>query len=61
MTYKQIEASREVRLWIGQIIVPAATLAATAILAVPENREAVVKGVTKLTNSIRKRFKKKEA
>lgn len=23
MTYKQIEASREARLWIGQIIVPA--------------------------------------
>ena len=26
MTYKQIEASREVRLWIGQIIVPAASM-----------------------------------
>ena len=27
MTYKQIEASRELRLWIGQVIVPAVTLA----------------------------------
>lgn len=26
MTYKQIEASREARLWIGQIIVPAASV-----------------------------------
>ena len=25
MTYKQIEASREARLWIGQVIVPAVT------------------------------------
>ena len=27
MTYKQIEASRELRLWIGQVIVPAVTMA----------------------------------
>lgn len=40
MTYKQIEASREVRLWIGQIIVPAVTLAATT-LTIPEVRRAV--------------------
>lgn len=40
MTYKQIEASREVRLWIGQIIVPAVTLAATT-LTIPEVRQAV--------------------
>lgn len=37
MTYKQIEASREARLWIGQIIVPAVGLA----LAIPESREWV--------------------
>ena len=40
MTYKQIDASREVRLWIGQIIVPAITLAATT-MAIPEVRQAV--------------------
>lgn len=40
MTYKQIEASREVRLWIGQILVPAATLAATA-LAIPGVKESI--------------------
>ena len=27
MTYKQIEASRELRLWIGQVIVSAVTMA----------------------------------
>ena len=36
MTYKQIEAAREARLWIGQIIVPAAI-----ILSIPEVRQAV--------------------
>ena len=30
MTYKQIEASRELRLWIGQVIVPAVTMAVCA-------------------------------
>lgn len=40
MTYKQIEASREVRLWIGQIIVPAVTMVGTA-MAIPEVRQAV--------------------
>ena len=28
MTYKQIEASREARLWIGQVLIPVATCAA---------------------------------
>ena len=31
MTYKQIEASREIRLWIGQVIVPAAVAAVTVM------------------------------
>jgi hypothetical protein len=40
MTYKQIEAAREIRLWIGQIIVPACTVAVT-MLTIPEVRQAV--------------------
>lgn len=39
MTYKQIEASRELRLWIGQVIVPAIGVSA-AILANPNVRKA---------------------
>lgn len=35
MTYKQIEASRELRLWIGQVIVPAVTMA-VALASIPE-------------------------
>lgn len=42
MTYKQIETSREIRLWIGQLVVPTLTLAATA-LAIPEVRETVAR------------------
>ena len=40
MTYKQIEASREARLWIGQVIVPAVTCV-TIAMANPEVRKAV--------------------
>jgi hypothetical protein len=55
MTYKQIEASREARLWIGQILVPAATLAATA-LAIPGVKEAIAE---KFNNAKRSaKFKK---
>ena len=38
MTYKQIEASREVRLWITQVIIPMFGIA----MMIPEAREAVV-------------------
>lgn len=37
MTYKQIEASRELRLWIGQVIVPAISVAAI-VLTNPDAR-----------------------
>lgn len=40
-TAKQIEASREVRLWIGQIIVPAVTISAGIILANPKLKRSV--------------------
>lgn len=39
MTYKQIEASRELRLWIGQVIVPAVSVTAV-VLANPGVRDA---------------------
>lgn len=39
MTYKQIEASRELRLWIGQVIVPAVSMTAV-VLANPDVRNA---------------------
>ena len=39
MTYKQIEASRELRLWIGQVIGPAISVSAV-LLANPDVRKA---------------------
>ena len=41
MTYKQIETSREARLWIGQVIIPAVGVAGM-IFANPEIRAKVV-------------------
>ena len=38
MTHKQIDASREIRLWITQVIIPAFGVA----MMIPEAREAVV-------------------
>ena len=51
MTYKQIEASREARLWIGQIVVPAISIAVT-ILAIPEVRQAVATKAESIKQSI---------
>lgn len=39
MTHKQIEASRELRLWIGQIIIPAVSVAAI-VFTNPDVRRA---------------------
>ena len=58
MKHKHIEAAREVRLWIGQIVVPAVTLAATT-LTIPEVRQAVAAKADEWKHSINKRkFKK---
>lgn len=57
MTYKQIETAREVRLWIGQIVVPACT-AAAATLMIPEVREAVAAKAKQVKQSIENKMKK---
>ena len=62
MTYKQIEASREMRLWIGQVIVPAAA-AAIAIASNPQTRNYVSKKYNDIKSHMRslyyqKKFKK---
>ena len=60
MTYKQIEASREARLWIGQVIIPAITVVG-AVMTVPEVRKAVTEKANNLKTAIKKKFKKGEA
>lgn len=57
MTYKQIEASREARLWLGQIIIPAIGLAATA-LAIPGVKDAIADKVRDAKYSIKTKLSK---
>lgn len=52
MTYKQIEASREARLWLGQILVPAVTLAVST-LAIPGVKDALAKKVDDVKRSLK--------
>lgn len=57
MTYKQIEASREARLWVGQILVPAVS-AAVAVLSIPEVREMVATKANQIKYSIENKMKR---
>lgn len=58
MTYKQIEASREARLWITTIIVPACMFGAS-IMSIPEVREAVAAKARQFKESIEGKLKKR--
>lgn len=58
MTYKQIETSREIRLWIGQIIIPAVTVFGTIMFTNPEIRETVNTSINNVMHKIKTRFKK---
>lgn len=55
LTYKQLEASREARLWIGQVIVPAIGVTA-AVLSNPQVRQTVADKI----NSIKRKLKSKK-
>lgn len=59
MTYKQIEAARELRLWLGQIVIPAATVAVVA-MSNPEVKRTVVETSKNIKRSIGKKFKKED-
>lgn len=58
MTYKQIEASREARLWIGQIIVPAISVV-VATLSIPEVRQMIATKATSVKESIQNKTKRR--
>lgn len=59
MKRKNIEAAREVRLWIGQIVVPAVTVVGSA-LAIPEVRQAVAFKAKEMKQKVETKLKKKE-
>ena len=52
MTYKEIENSRNKRLWVTQVIMPVATLATSVVVAVPEARKAIVNKTVQVKDSI---------
>lgn len=54
MTRKQIDQSREIRLWLGQILIPAAGI----LLAFPEVREKAKEKVLQARDKTRDLFKK---
>lgn len=55
MNWKQIETSREIRLWLTQIVLPIATV----VMIVPESRKAVVEKTKKVKETIKTKFTKK--
>lgn len=57
MTRRQIDASRERRLWISQVIIPSLTLVTTA-MAIPEVRETVKAKANEIRFKIESRMKK---
>lgn len=61
MTYKEIENSRNKRLWVTQVIIPVATLATSVVVAVPEARKAIVDKTVQVKDSIKEKFSKKES
>ena len=58
MTRRQIDASRETRLWITQVIVPAMGMATALVATVPEFREAVVTKAKDVKNRIKYKIRK---
>ena len=54
VTYKQVEASREARLWLTQIVLPIVGMT----MLVPEARKAVVAKVKQAKKNIETAFKK---
>ena len=56
MTYKQIEASREVRLWLSQIVMPAVGIA----MMVPESRKVVTEKFREAKSYLKNEFQKRK-
>lgn len=54
MKWRQIETSREIRLWIGQIIVPLAT---AVVIVSPDARQAISNGYVKVKNTIADKYR----
>ena len=60
MNYRQIETSREIRLWITGIVAPVILGTATILATNPELLADVKKGVNRKVNDFRNSKKKEE-
>lgn len=59
MTRKSLDTMREVRLWIGQIVVPGVILGAS-VMSIPEVRSAVASKAKEVKMEIDRKIKRKE-
>ena len=59
MTRKSLDTMREVRLWIGQIVVPGIILGAS-VMSIPEVRSAVATKAKEVKMEIDRKIKRKE-
>ena len=55
MKYKHIEASREARLWLGQVIVPT-VVGALAVMSNPEARFWIAKKASTIKGFVKNKF-----
>lgn len=58
LSWKAIESSREIRLWLGQVIIPAVTIGAV-VLANPENRKRLDETLTNAKDKVNSIFHRK--
>lgn len=58
MTYKQIQAAHEARMWIKEVIVPVVTTG-VVLGSIPEVRKTVTETYQRVNWNIKKKFQKK--
>ena len=58
MTNRQIETSREIRLWIRDIIVPSIGVGATVLWLHPEIKDNIKSKIDEIKNKFKSKFKK---
>ena len=58
MTYRQIESSRETRLWITQVVMPALGMVTALAATVPEFREGLVTKTKEIKEKVKSKFHK---
>ena len=57
MTYRQTETSKEIRLWISQVIVPA-SVAVITLMANPDTKNAIMSKASEIKQTIKTKLKK---